>query len=137
MPANLLFNGGFENEFHLYANKDGLHMADGWSPWWVDQIKNVDPTWKNRRPEYKRAVQLVDPSRIRTGGSAQQYFTFWGTHIAGLFQRVMVPPQAQLRFSAWGHAWSSEQNAPRRARRILKSRWRWSRLQRRSAHLSR
>jgi hypothetical protein len=113
MPTNLLFNGGFENEFHLYANKDGLHLADGWSPWWVDQIKNVDPAWKNRRPEYKRAVQLIDPSRIRSGDSAQQYFTFWGTHIGGLFQRVMVPPNARLRFSVWGHAWSSEQNVPR------------------------
>ena len=113
MSTNLLFNGGFENEFHLYANKDGLHLADGWSPWWVDQIKNVDPAWKNRRPEYKRAVQLVDPTRIRSGQSAQQYFSFWGTHIGGLFQRVMVPPNARLRFSIWGHAWSSEQNAPR------------------------
>ena len=50
---------------------------------------------------------------MRAGGSAQQYFTFWGTHIGGVYQRVMVPTHAHLIFSAWGHAWSSDDNAPR------------------------
>jgi hypothetical protein len=113
MPANLLYNGGFENEFHLYRGKSALLVADGWTPWWVDQQRPPDPSWKNRRPEWKRATLEVDAARIRSGESAQQYFSFWGTHIGGVYQRVMVPRNARLRFSAWGHAWSSEQNAPR------------------------
>lgn len=113
MPANLLYNGGFENEFHQYKGLSALIVADGWSPWWVPQQRPADPAWKNRRPEWKRATLNVDAARIRTGESAQQYFTFWGTHTGGVYQRVMVPKNARLRFSAWGHAWSSEQNPPR------------------------
>jgi hypothetical protein len=113
MPKNLLFNGGFENEFHKYQNQSALIVADGWTPWFVPQRRPPDPAWKNRRPEWKRATPEVDPARIRSGGSAQQYFSFWGTHIGGIFQRVMVPANARLRFSAWGHAWSSEENHAR------------------------
>jgi len=110
---NLLYNGGFENEFHLYRDKSALLVADGWTPWWVPQQNPPDPAWKNRRPEWKRATLNVDPLRMRNGESAQQYFSFWGTHIGGIYQRVMVPQNARLRFTTWGHAWSSEQNAPR------------------------
>lgn len=113
MPTNLLYNGGFENEFHLYQGKSALLVADGWTPWCVSQQSPPDPAWKNRRPEWKRATLEVDPARIHTGESSQQYFSFWGTHIGGVYQRVMVPRNTRLRFSAWGHAWSSEQNAPR------------------------
>lgn len=110
--GDLLYNGDFEGTFHKYQDHDGLIVADGWTPWWVPQ-QATDPAWKNRRPEWKQATLSIDPFRIRTGASAQQYFTFWGTHVGGVYQRVMVPPNARLRFSAWGHAWSSEQNAPR------------------------
>jgi hypothetical protein len=109
---NLLYNGDFENEFHPWRGTAELHMADGWTPWWVAQT-GADPTWKNRRPEYKRATLAVDPGRIRNGASSQQYFTFWGTHVAGLWQQVVVEPGARLRFRAWGHAWSSEADRPR------------------------
>jgi hypothetical protein len=113
MPANLLYNGGFENEFHQYQGRSALIVADGWTPWWVPQQRPPDPAWKNRRPEWKRATLNVDAARIRSGESSQQYFTFWGTHIGGVYQRVIVPRNARLRLSAWGHAWSSEQNPPR------------------------
>jgi LysM repeat protein len=57
-------------------------------------------------PEYKPA----DPpftNRIHSGNRAAQYFTFHGTHTAGLLQVVTVPANAQVRFSIWGQAWSS------------------------------
>ncbi len=113
MPTNLLYNGGFENEFHQYQGRSALIVADGWTPWWVPQQRPPDPAWKNRRPEWKRATLTVDAARIRSGESSQQYFSFWGTHVGGVYQRVMAPRSARLRFSAWGHAWSSEQNPPR------------------------
>ncbi len=50
---------------------------------------------------------------MRTGASAQQYYSFWGTHVAGLWQQVVVPPGAYLRFQIWGQAWSSEADKPR------------------------
>jgi len=109
---NFLLNGDFENEFHRWRGTDELHMADGWTPWWVGQTGD-DPTWKNRRPEYKRATLIVDPHRVRSGESAQQYFSFWGTHKAGLWQQVVVMPGSLLSFKAWGHAWSSEADRPR------------------------
>ena len=112
---NLIYNGDFENEFHPWRGTGELHVADGWTPWWVEQTGD-DPAWKNRRPEYKRATLNVDPSRIRKGEGSQQYFTFWGTHVAGLWQQTVVSPGALLRFRAWGHAWSSEADAPRPSR---------------------
>ena len=112
---NLIYNGDFENEFHPWRGTGELHVADGWTPWWVEQTGD-DPAWKNRRPEFKRATLNVDPGRIRKGESSQQYFSFWGTHVAGLWQQVVVTPGAQLHFRAWGHAWSSEADAPRPSR---------------------
>ena len=105
--TDLLYNGGFENEFQKYRNRDRLIVALGWTPW-VTQPRPTDV-----QPEYKRATLAIDPLRVHGGESAQQYFSFWSTHIAGVYQRVMVPANAHLIFSAWGHAWSSEQNAPR------------------------
>lgn len=109
---NLLYNGGFEDEFHPWRGTGELHTADGWTPWWVPQSVS-DPAWKNRRPEFKRATLAVDPGRVRNGESAQQYFSFWGTHIGGVWQQAVVTTGALLRLQAWGHAWSSEADHPR------------------------
>lgn len=128
--ANLLQNAGFEGAVYtfdpddygwvaLYASqRDDCKMDDGtylpcntaqtpvgWIPWWISQ-SDSDPEWKNRMPEYKPA----DPpfmNRIHSGQRAAQYFTFHGTHTAGLLQVVTVPANAQVRFSIWGQAWSS------------------------------
>ncbi|MDT8305935.1 MAG: LysM peptidoglycan-binding domain-containing protein [Anaerolineae bacterium] len=132
--ANLLQNAGFEGAVYtfdpddygwvaLYASqRNDCKMDDGtylpcntaqvpvsWIPWWISQ-SDSDPDWKNRMPEYKPA----DPpfmNRIHSGQRAAQYFTFHGTHIAGLLQVVTVPANAQVRFSIWGQAWSSASDA--------------------------
>ncbi len=60
-------------------------------------------------PEYKAATaQFTDPPRVRSGEFAQQLFTFYATHNAGIFQKVynVVPGQLYC-LSVWGHAWSS------------------------------
>jgi LysM repeat protein len=74
-------------------------------PWWVNQTAS-DPGWKNRMPEYKPA-EMPYANRINSGQRAQQYFTFGGSHIAGILQRVTVPANAQLEFSIMGQAWST------------------------------
>ena len=35
---NLLYNGDFENEFRPWRGTAELHMADGWTPWWVGTV---------------------------------------------------------------------------------------------------
>lgn len=128
--GNLLENPGFEGAVYtfvpdeyswlaLYPSQhedckldNGVYMPCntaqtpvGWIPWWISQ-SDEDPEWKNRMPEYKPA----DPpftNRIHSGNRAAQYFTFHGTHTAGLLQVVEVPANARLRFSIWGQAWSS------------------------------
>lgn len=77
----------------------------GWIPWWISQAP-ADPPWKNRMPEYKPA-RAPFFNRIHSGNEASQYFSFQGTHTAGLLQVVTVPATAQLRFSIWGQAWST------------------------------
>jgi hypothetical protein len=107
--ANLLKNPSFEGEFHPWNNIPEAHVADGWTPFWVEQQPGDEP-WKNRRPEYKRATLAIDPNRVRSGQSAQQYFSFWGTHIAGLLQQVSVRRGQHLCLRAYGHAWSSSED---------------------------
>ena len=128
--GNLLENPGFEGGVYTFVPDEyswlalypsqredckldtGVYMPCntaqtpvGWVPWWISQ-SDEDPDWKNRMPEYKPA----DPpftNRIHSGNRAAQYFTFHGTHTAGLLQVVTVPANAMLRFSIWGQAWSS------------------------------
>ena len=128
--SNLLQNPGFEAGVYTFdpddftwvalypsqredcKNNQGVYLPCGtanaplsWIPWWISQQPS-DPDWKNRMPEYKPArPPFVD--RIRSGVEAAQYFSFQGTHTAGLLQVVTVPANAQLRFSIWGQAWST------------------------------
>jgi LysM repeat protein len=128
--ANLLQNPGFEGGVYTFDPDDytwlalypsqradcaldgGTYMPCntaqtpvGWIPWWISQT-DEDPDWKNRMPEYKPADPPFN-NRIHSGQRASQYFTFHGTHTAGLLQVVTVPANAQVRFSIWGQAWSS------------------------------
>jgi hypothetical protein len=77
-------------------------MAEGWTPWWLTDHEF------DHNPEYKRAdVIFTDPVRVRSGQSAQQYFSFWSTHEAGFYQRVSVNNGQSYCFNIWGHAWSA------------------------------
>jgi hypothetical protein len=80
--TNLLQNPGFESTFQQFAHYQTAIVADKWLPWWKEQVSG-DDAWKNRMPEYKPAAPYKD--RIHGGGNAQQYFTYHGTHMAGLY----------------------------------------------------
>jgi LysM repeat protein len=107
-----------------------VQVPVGWKAWWLVPNRNHsgDPdfyqnhpnncyedapegcvAWHN--PEYRDTKGVtLGPSRIHGGSNSQKYFTFWSVHQAGVMQTVAVPPGATLRFGAWMHAWSSNQD---------------------------
>jgi hypothetical protein len=105
---NLLQNPGFEWQFLQFAHYSTAIVADKWLPWWKQQ-ESGDEAWKNRMPEYKPAAPYAN--RIHSGGNAQQYFTYYGTHIGGIYQTVSgINPGSKVRFTIWGHAWAGGGN---------------------------
>ncbi|MGH2536876.1 MAG: hypothetical protein ACRDHL_05740 [Candidatus Promineifilaceae bacterium] len=117
--CNLLENPSFEGQYGPYIPPDGhpdcpggicqtAQMAPGWTPWWVSHDPD-DPPWMVNMPEYKPATtKFTDPARVRSGERAQQYFTFFKTHIAGFYQQVAVTPGEEYEFRVWSHSWSAD-----------------------------
>jgi LysM repeat protein len=66
---------------------------------------------ENIQPEYYPASDVTNglgEPQIRSGSDAQQYFSFFATHVGGVYQTVSgVTPGAMLRFSVYAHLWSS------------------------------
>lgn len=120
--TNLLVNPSFEGPYASYVppvdNPDcplgvctTAQMADGWTPWWRSSSGDPDDTDVN--PEYKPAEAEFFPNRVRSGERAQQYFTFYRTHEAGIYQQVSgLTPGETVCFSVWGHAWSAQDDDP-------------------------
>lgn len=125
--GNLLTNPGFDGAYTAFIPQTpeqhascpaGIcgtaQMPSGWTPFWIGQTAE-DEWWENKMPEYK-PVCHTSPcpymNRVKGGEQALQYFNFEGTNTAGVWQRVTVPANARLTFSAWGQAWSSDQDEP-------------------------
>lgn len=113
--ANLLVNPSFEGQYASWIPPNGhpdcpagicttAQMAAGWTPFWRS-YGGGDDTDVN--PEYKPAEGEFFPNRVHSGERAQQYFTFYRTHEAGLLQQVSgLTPGVTYCFSIWGHSWS-------------------------------
>ena len=111
-PANLLRNPGFEGSYTPWSGINEIQVASDWTPWWVERQPG-DPGGINHRPEYKEAVGWLFPDRVHSGSSAQQWFTFYSTHTAGMYQKVFgIQPGARLQFSIWAQVWSSSEDDP-------------------------
>ena len=125
---NLLYNPSFEGEYTTYdpnprpAWVDAnclwgpcrtAQMAAGWEPFWQVRQKGVEEGWQHNMPEYKPATSdLVDPPRVRSGERAQQWFTFYSTHNAGIMQRVTgLTPGRNYCASVWGHSWTTHSDS--------------------------
>ncbi|MEJ2150767.1 MAG: LysM peptidoglycan-binding domain-containing protein [Chloroflexota bacterium] len=101
--GNILNNPSFEQPFELHQAADGGgFVAHGWEPWWYN-----DAGAEFDGPEFKQANIAVDPNRVRSGEDAQQYFRPWARHQAGVYQQVPVASGSLLRFTVYGHAWST------------------------------
>jgi LysM repeat protein len=110
--GNLLANPSFEAPYvPMTASDASGFYANSWNPWYLHHSEDDEPC-RNRGPEYKEATLSIDPRRVHGGVAAQQVFTFYGTHVGGVYQRVQVPSGSQLRFSVWGHSWSTGGDDP-------------------------
>jgi len=98
---NLLQNPGFEQPYITINGDAGLQVAANWQPWFKTTPGGSSAI--NARPEYKPAPS----TRVRSGAAAQEYNTFFATHTAGVYQRVPVSPNVDLRFSVYVYVWSS------------------------------
>ena len=130
-PENLLKNGGFEGAFARQWNPANAawangRVADGWTAWWR-RPTDSEGEYPNRceedgppggdancrpwhEPEYREARGIpYSPPRIRSGNNSQIYFTSFGLHEGGVYQRVAgVPKGWRVAFSIWARAWSSD-----------------------------
>lgn len=110
---NLLENPGFEEGFRHYNDINEVNVAKKWKPWWVERSSGDDPAI-NHRPEYKQADGNIYSNRVHKGTYAQQFFTFYSTHTAGLYQQVSgIQPGSRLQFSIWTMVWSSNEDDPK------------------------
>jgi hypothetical protein len=107
---NLLKNPDFEGTYQQFAHYRTAIVAPEWLPWWKPQGGDDEP-WENRMPEFKPASPHKD--RIHSGSNAQQLFTYHGTHVGGLYQKVKnIQPGSKIRFSIWGQAWAGKSDDP-------------------------
>lgn len=117
-PQNLLQNPSFEGQYEAYVPNppipqcpDGIctsvRTPAGWQPWWSN--KGSDPLYY-KMPEFTAAEHdfWYGPPRVRTGESAQQLFTLFSTHEAGVYQQIATTPGVTYCLSAWGHSWTAQ-----------------------------
>ncbi|MBN1890067.1 MAG: LysM peptidoglycan-binding domain-containing protein [Thermoflexales bacterium] len=112
---NLLQNPGFEGDYSAWNWVNEAQVAAGWTPWWRDRTPD-DPEAYYFKPEYKQASAYVYENRVHGGAAAQQWFTFYASHQAGMYQQVFgVTPGARYRFTIWAQVWSSVDDNPSRS----------------------
>ena len=105
---SLLQNPGFEGTYVQFAGDPTRLVAPGWSAWNIAR-KTGDPGFVNLTPEYRTAANA---KRIHGGTGAQELFTFFATHTAGVFQRVPLTSGNKLRFSVFANVWSTSLDDP-------------------------
>jgi LysM repeat protein len=99
---NLLQNPGFEGNYIAIGGNSNTQVAPSWQPWHLPPPAGA-ATSINLEPDY----QPAPADRVKSGSAAQEYNTFFATHIGGVFQRVPVTPGSVLRFSASLYPYSS------------------------------
>lgn len=99
---NLLQNGGFEGTYVAIGGDPSLQVAPNWQPWSLPPPAG-SPSSINLRPDYQPATG----ERVKSGSAAQEYNTFFATHVGGVYQRVPVSAGAEVRFSVFIYVWSS------------------------------
>jgi len=111
MAGNLITNPGFEGTF--VAQDAKTSVGQGWTTWWIPRPAG-QPDWSYNQPDFIASAPCgsVCDHRIHSGGNAQRIFQYFGTYVAGLYQRVNVTPGSDLRLTAFGQGWSSITEQP-------------------------
>lgn len=126
LPANLLRNGDFEGAFTRQWNATNGEWANGrvaesWTAWWRKPT-DADGAYPGRcepddaacrpwhEPEYRETRGIpYTPPRIHGGDNSQMYFTSFGVHEGGLYQKASGAPKGwRVRFEIWVRAWSND-----------------------------
>jgi LysM repeat protein len=97
LQTNLLKNPSFESG-----------LAD-WAPYWVPGGDGCG----NQQPTAGTITSGVDPRRVKAGSTAVQISIAGGkSYQAGLQQTITgLTPGSRLRFTMWGHVWSTSTGA--------------------------
>lgn len=107
-PGNMLQNADFDGPSRK-TEGEGTSLSSavsvGWHPWLIRGNESV-----NREPEYKVEQVAIggDAYRTRSGGQSMKWFTTWGTHTAGIYQRVPVRPGSLVDFSIYSMIYTGE-----------------------------
>lgn len=91
---------GLRDTPHLDTHKNYVYLS-----WVTEELYPQPQQWARRRPEYKGVSVSDFPGRVRSGGAAQQYFTTYGVHDAGILQRFPTS-SGTISASAWFLGWS-------------------------------
>ena len=79
-------------------------VAQGWTAWSLQTDQNMQPEYY---PASDTTNGMATP-RIHSGSDAQQYFTFFASHVGGVYQQVSgVQAGEELEFSVYVYIWSS------------------------------
>ncbi len=101
---SLLVNPGFEPPFEIVEGVVPGQIAQGWSVWSVSVNGSLQPEYY---PASDTTSGMGTP-RILSGEDAQQYFSFFSSHVGGVYQQVSgITPGAEVTFSINAWLWSS------------------------------
>ena len=122
-PGNRVPNASFEEgEYKTegFGTSLSSSLANSWFPWSI----LGDATY-NREVEYKvvNAGALGSSYRVHGGNYAQKFFTTWGTHTAGFYQRIQTVPGSNVTFSIWVQIYTGERDLQSRGEFISDLEW--------------
>ncbi|NDJ52715.1 MAG: hypothetical protein GYB68_06480, partial [Chloroflexi bacterium] len=112
---NLFINPSFEGATRTVEFGE-VSVFEGWEPFYCDTPYTPDkcdapragngnpPDLKMGRPEYKSSETA---GRVFSGETAQQWFCFYRTCQAGVYQTVDTSPGATCEVTAYVQSWSS------------------------------
>lgn len=107
--GNRIANTSFEEGAHGDGN--GLPassvVANGWSGW---SVWGYSASSRQAEFDLENITLLGAYSsyRVHSGNFSQKFSTAWGTHNAGVYQRVAVPKGSTVTFSAWVQIYTGE-----------------------------
>lgn len=121
MGASLI-NGDFEADWSDQRSHQCLRISEQGDveeieqgiiftpPGWLVWFRYQEDRWA--APE-GRATSGTNPKRMHSGEKGYLLFTVGQAHDSGLLQELPVKPGETIRFSAWAHGWSNQQDPSR------------------------